>query len=146
MDSTAPTPKAQLSLQRRGQKAARARGVGIFVERLSPEDERSYTHSLTKWLQRWAEKDDTSKHGNAEWEGCERGLNITQRTRANEAMLREPEVVFPREEHNNWLFQCQTVTYTSKIVHSKQIHTYVCIHICICKYTHIYIICICNNS
>lgn len=46
-------------------------------------------------------KDDTNKHGNAEWEGCKRGLNITQRTRANEAMLREPEIVFPREEHNN---------------------------------------------
>lgn len=51
-------------------------------------------------------KDDANKHGNAEWEECERGRNITQRTRANEAMAREPEIIFPREENTNWLFQC----------------------------------------
>ena len=72
-------------------------------------------------------------------EGCERGLNITQRTRANEAMLREPEVVFPREEHNNWLFQCRAVTYTSKIVHSKQIHMRVFIYAYVSTYIYIYI-------
>ena len=64
---TTPTPKAQGTLQKQGQKDSKSQEIGEFAVRLCPpHDVRSYTHKVSPmWLPKQElNKDSDKRHAN----------------------------------------------------------------------------------
>lgn len=79
--------------------------VCLHLLKLSSRNVRNYENEVSpKWLSKYElNKDNNNRNINGDSRGTSAGLNLSQRTTGNKGMLRVGHVVFPREQHANWL-------------------------------------------